>query len=293
MLVDTPEVQRRLQSLQPLGLASLPSWSGTAWAVSLALLLAAATAGGISAWTETHADRWFVFIGLTSAMTLLQLVIGVSAVRVLLTGNLAGLRAWRGTAGADDSVSPVLGFVVGAVTLDAGGMLAPFVDVGRGRWAAGRARRRLATAPAQVADCLGTDERTFATVVGTVYPRGWRSATILLTLGLAGLYWRWRRHVVGGVLAVTDSRVLFRGSRSGELLVDQPLGTVRVDRWGTGSVQKRFTMRVRLSDGTGLRFVAPTGEDTRALTRAALVLASTSPKPPRVLARYWALSGIA
>jgi hypothetical protein len=52
-------------------------------------------------------------------------------------------------------------------------------------------------------------------------------------------------------------------------------------------------MRVRLSDGTGIRFVAPTGEDTGALTSAAVVLASTSPEPPRVLARYWALSGIA
>lgn len=293
MLVETPEVQQRLQSLQPLGLASLPCWSGAAWAVSLGLLFAALTAGGIFDWTETHAAGWFVFIGLTSAMTLLQVVVGVSAVRVLLTGNLAGLRAWRGTDGADDSVSPVLGFVVGALTLDVGGMLAPFADAGRGRWAAGRAGRRLATAPAQVADCLGTDERPLAIVVGTVYPRGWRSAVILLTLGLAGLYWRWRGRVVGGVLAVTDSRVLFRGRRSGELLVDQPLGAVRVDRWGTGSVQKRFTMRVRLSDGTGVRFVAPTREDTGALTRAAVVLASTSPEPPRVLARYWALSGIA
>ena len=160
-------------------------------------------------------------------------------------------------------------------------MLAPFADAGRGRWTAGRARRRLATAPTQVAGCLGTDERPLAIVVGTVYPRGWRSAAILLTLGLASLYWRWRGvAVVGGVLAVTDSRVLFRGSRSGELLVDQPLGAVRVDRWGTGSVQKRFTMRVRLSDGTGIRFVAPTGEDAGALTRAAVVLASTSPEPP-------------
>ena len=138
-----------------------------------------------------------------------------------------------------------------------------------------------ATAPTQVAGCLGTDERPLAIVVGTVYPRGWRSAAILLTLGLASLYWRvassrrrWRagRHRLAGAL---------RGSRSGELLVDQPLGAVRVDRWGTGNVQKRFTMRVRLSDGTGIRFVAPTGEDTGALTRAAVVLASTSPEPPR------------
>jgi hypothetical protein len=284
MGIDAPETRRRLETLRALKLTSLPSWRSFA-----ADVLAAPIAGGLAlllfvTWRDTSS---FAALYATIALAVLcvrSVVRAWSGARVLWTARLDRARP----AGDRLDLALELGTAVlvrdvETITEAASEALAATDAL---PWLSGRSGKLAAKARERIADCLEPGETTLAAIEGSLFPRAWRYPLVFVSLGLLGVYWSRRGRLGSGVLAVTDSRVVFRRRRRAELLLDEPLSTVRIDAWKKARMHQSVFL-LRLHDGTGVRFAASTPWRAAELRRAFELIASTADEPPPLLTRFW------
>lgn len=283
MSIDAPETQRRLESLRALKLTSLPSWRSVA-AEAIAVPISAALVFLLFlTWHETRSPTALYATVALSMLGVRSLVRAWSGARILRSARFAPARGGGRLDLAIGIGTAVLARDFETVAEAAAETLAEADAV---PWLSGRSRKIAGKSRARIAGCLRPGEMPLAAIDGVVYPRGWRYPLVFVSLGLAGAYWSRKRRLGNGVLAVTDSRVVFRRKRGGELLIDEALSTVRVDAWKKARLHQTVFL-LRLSDGTGVRFQAPAPWRGEEIRRAFELLASTAEEPPPLLARFW------